>query len=158
MSEQEPEMQYSKLAPKPDGPWTVEVDVYLRSDSNPPEFDIHSALECNNDDRLVFNNRGRPGFTVIFNLHDLTGRGYRFPDNEREAVWSQLGSDCPKTAVAEVLKPKRVINDGMSLVVKNKNVDEVVGEFTYTLRVTNGREWRDLDPGGLNQNGHTTYR
>lgn len=134
--------------------WTVEVDVCLESDAEPPEFRVDSFLQPEPGGKLVFENRGRPGFVIVFHLRDDTGRDYRFPKSARDAVWSQLGADaCPKSAIAVVFEPLRVFNDGMSLAVYNRNPHPPQGEFTYTLRVTNGREWRNLDPGGLNQNG-----
>jgi hypothetical protein len=37
------------------------------------------------------------------------------------------------------------------LVVRNRN--NARQAFGYTLRVTNGTGWQDLDPGGVNDNG-----
>lgn len=134
--------------------WTVEVDVCLESDTEPPKFRVESFLQAEPNGKLVFHNRGRPGFDIVFHLRDETGRGYRFPKSPTDAVWSQLGADaCPQSEMWQVFKALRVFNDGMSLAVFNRNPCPAQGEFTYTLRVTNGDEWRNLDPGGSNQNG-----
>ena len=150
--------------PKKDGkepkfpPWTVEVDVHLKSDSCPPDFTIESFLKEGRGDRLVFNNAGRPGFNIVFRLHDETGKGYRFPSHQqrKDAVWSQLGANCcPTSERWEVFEPKRVFDDEMALTVYNPNPSPAQGDFTYTLRVTaDGTNYLELDPGGLNQNGN----
>src|ERR1044071_7835115 len=76
-------------APKGD-PWLVQVDVYLDS-ADPLQFHIESCLPQEtrnfggkNEKYLVFNNNCRPGFRIVFQLHDLTNPdptapGYRFP-------------------------------------------------------------------------------
>ena len=156
MPENEPGLRYTDTEEAARfEPWTVEVDVHLLEASNPPKFCIESFLK-DPDDKLVFNNNGRPGFKIVFHLHDETGEGFRFPEerDKDEAVWSQLGSTCPKRKVLDVLKPIRIFDDGTKLTVHNPNPHPPQGEFTYTLRVTNGRKWLDLDPGGVNQNGH----
>lgn len=138
-------------------PWTVEVDVYLKDDSNPPKFEIESFLN-GPDDKLVFRNSGRPGFNIVFRLHDETHHGYRFPGppDLKEACWSQLGSACPTQGVWDVFDPVRVFEGGMALTVRNENPCPSQGEFTYTLRVTRDDEhYLALDPGGFNQNGNS---
>jgi len=138
-------------------PWTVEVDVHLESDSCPPKFTIESFLKGDSG-RLVFNNSGRPGFNIVFRLHDGTGKGYRFPSPPRlkDAVWSKIGPDCcPQEGAWEVFDPRRVFDDGTALTVYNENPCPAQGDFTYTLRVTaDDRDYLELDPGGLNQNGN----
>lgn len=139
-----------------DRKWTVEVDVYLESD-DPLDFTVHSCLQQKKGGNLVFHNNGRPGFNIVFHLFDRTGKGYRFPSpphHRRNAVWSQLGDDCPEREILEVLEPLRVINNGKTLVVYNANPEPKQGPFKYTLRVTkDGKDYLDLDPGGDNQNG-----
>ena len=140
-------------------PWTVEVDVYLKADTDPPDFEVESFLKNGPDGDLVFNNCGRPGFNIVFRLHDETGLGYHFPGPPRlnNAVWSQRGGDaCPDSQVWEIFDPVRVFDDDMALVVYNQNPSPAQGAFTYALRVTkDDREYLRLDPGGLNQNGNT---
>jgi hypothetical protein len=150
----------NKEARKPQSqPWTVEVDVYLKSDATPPDFEIESFLKSGPDGRLVFNNCGRPGFNVVFRLHDETGLGYHFPSPPRlnDACWSQRGGDaCPHSEIMEIFDPVRVFDDGTALTVRNENPCPAQGEFTYTLRVTKGDgSYLELDPGGLNQNGNS---
>ncbi|HVF37626.1 MAG TPA: hypothetical protein VNA29_06755, partial [Sphingomicrobium sp.] len=65
---------------------------------------------------------------------------------------SQSGS-CPTgpSNWKEVFNAKDVENGGRKLIVFNKNA--VVEDFFYTLRVWNGTDWLELDPGAGNQNG-----
>ncbi len=140
-----------------DGPWSVAVDVYLKSDGRSPDFKVESFLQSKVGGDLVFHNHGRPGFNVIFHLHDQTGSGYRFPDDKdkREAVWSRYGDICPRTEVFDVFTARTVFNDGKTLVAFNENPKPAKGAFKYTLRVTmdGGESYLPLDPGGVNQNG-----
>lgn len=157
-AEDKPRIKPTKMAmaasAKDRSKWTVEVDVLLESDSEPPKFRVDSFLQPEPGGKLVFKNRGRRGFVIVFHLRDETGRGYHFPKSARDAVWSQIGANaCPTSAICEVFKALRVFNEGMSLAVLNRNPSPPQGDFTYTLRVTNGDEWRNLDPAGSNQNG-----
>jgi hypothetical protein len=141
--------------------WTVEVDVYLEAAGDPPKFWLETCLPINklNDKReIVFHNRGRHGFEILFTLHDLTGSGYRFPGppHLKEALWSRSGEGCPPKNHNEQwdeFRTVRLMNSGMTLAVRNLN--ETITRFGYTLRVTNddGASYVELDPGGDNQNG-----
>ena len=143
--------------------WQVPVDVYLDS-VDPLLFHIESPIQPAPDTDLVFHNNCHPGFEIVFNFHDETADpdGYSFVKPKEDAIWSQMGDGpdfCPKAAVAPgltVLKPKRLSEDAMTLVVINENVDPFVGPFQYTLRVTNGDRIIPLDPGGINMNGGTS--
>lgn len=142
-------------------PWTVEVDVHLKSDDDPnnPLFTIGSVIKKGSgaDGKLVFNNNGRPGFKLLFEFHDDTRKGYTFPAREQDAVWSQLGANaCPRSQVWDVFEPVKVFADGKKLTVRNPNPSPAQGEFTYSLRVTkdNGKTFLLLDPGGVNENGN----
>ena len=95
-----PESRENQGLKGPTEPWKVQVDVYLEDDTtDPPTFRIESCLpsyeEKPGDNILVFHNNGRPGFQMIFHLHDRTDKGYRFPRQESDAVWSKIGDDCP---------------------------------------------------------------
>ena len=146
----------------PTQPWSVEVDVYLEDASDPanPRFRIESLLKSGPNDELVFDNRGRPGFTIRFYLHDQTQSGYEFPQQARDGAWSRIGQypqSCPNTQAHQVLVPIRVFKDGKTLVASNPNPGPPPGQgpFCYALRVTNdgGQTHLLLDPGGINQNG-----
>lgn len=150
-------------------PWTVEIDVYLISDDDPssPVFEVVSCLpayEKDGEKYLVFENNCRPGFDIHFHLHDRTGKGYRFPRHENDAVWSKIGTDCPRSEEHAVLEPRRVVEpDGTMLVVHNRNDKKdgnPIGQFRYTLNVsTTGRSpYLPLDPGGDDRNGGSTFR
>lgn len=140
-------------------PWDVDVDVYLYAADHDPPFRLDSYLQSKPDGDLVFNNRRRPGFIVNFHLHDETGEGYLFPktSDEDEALWSRMGEGCPPDHYGqqwEEFKVQRIINSRQTLVVRNLN--QTPTKFGYTLRVTkdDGKTYRDLDPGGDNQNGN----
>ena len=146
-------------------PWTITVDVYLNNvdDPNAPDFDIRTCVETVPGDAkhptIVFNNYERSGFDISFRLWDNTGNTFTFPQDETEAVWSQTGS-CPRgpKGVWDVLQPKKVSADGLTLSVHNPNdLTCPLGYFYYTLRVTDGTDWIQLDPGGVNNNGNSTY-
>jgi hypothetical protein len=140
-------------------PWSVDVDVYLVSDSDPPDFHVESYLQHSPGGDLVFHNNGHPGFEVTFALHDETNdpEGYCFVNPKHNAVWSQLGDGpdyCPTSEMWEVFTPLRLSGDKMKLVVVNKNPKPAQGKFQYALRVTNGTKTLILDPGANNQNGN----
>lgn len=160
----------SGRASRPGKPWAIDIDVYLQSDGANPKFYIESCLPKDStkpdDELLIFRNNGRPGFELRFHLWDLTGKGYRFPRNKDDAVWSKVGDDdCPDSEAHEVFKPIRVVDgpDEPMLVVHNDNPDEENGgplrKFRYTLNVTTTgtRPYLPLDPGGDDQNGSRTF-
>lgn len=151
----------------PKDAWNVVIDVYLNSVGPAPDyaadFDVQTCLPMEfvgNDPRrhVLFFNDGRPGFNVTFRLFDNTnggqGSGYRFAKNKDDAVWSQLGEDCPTEPVNQVFQ-RPVVQDATTLVVFNPNQDPWLGEFHYTLNVSiDGDEpYVPLDPGGNNMNG-----
>jgi hypothetical protein len=145
-------------------PRDVHVDVILLADGNPPDFQIvpkgTGKLPTKNG-RLVFENDGRPGFDIYFDLTDGTGQGYKFPPNSKkdDAVWSKVGANsCPETEAWEVFKPLSIEGPDRSVLkVYNENPCPAQGDFEYTLRITTdgGRTYLPLDPGGLNQNGNS---
>lgn len=155
-----------------DKPWLVHVDVYLKSDADPrnPEFSVASYLpeEVHGDEKyLIFKNNCRPGFEILFQLHDLTNKGYTFPKRDADAVWSKTGDDCPGEdwAQNEVFEaPKVIERDPTILRVRFQNgpgsSGNGIGRFRYTLNVTTtGDEpYLHLDPGGTGSNGPTSAR
>lgn len=169
---EDPNAQYEEEDSRrmaPEKPWAVEVDVYLQDDSDPPVFQVVSTLPIDNsnpqDELLIFENKGRPGFEIRFHLYDQTGKGYRFPTTEDDAVWSIIAdSGCPMSEAHEVFEPIRVTEpNGTMLVVRNDNSQQAggaIGKFRYTLNVsTNGRApYLPLDPGGVDQNGPRTLK
>jgi hypothetical protein len=160
-------------------PWQVQIDVYLKND-DPVEFSIECPLESyevedakvGTKKYVVFKNNHRPGFDILFHLHDLTGKGYKFPRRPEDAVWSKIGEDCPDEAWSKhhdyddcrVFDPSRVVMpEQLTLVVHNENDKKPdgkpIGRFSYTLNVgINGeRPYIPLDPGGDDQNGARTF-
>lgn len=142
--------------------WNVEVDVYLHSEK-PGDFSIESYLQTTpGRDEIVFCNSHHPGFDVSFNLYDETGLGYQFPSqgNEKDGIWSKLGSTCPLTGCWEVFPARdtKVIKNGTVLVAFNPNPSPAQGPFQYTLNVgIDGDEpYLPIDPGGNNMNGGTS--
>lgn len=137
-------------------PWEVEIDVHLKKGCPDPEFEISTPLPRDPNGNIIFLNNHRPGFNIKFNLHDDTHSGYTFPGQAhvRDACWSQVGTACPTSPMWEVFEPRRVVN-GTTLIVYNDNPSPPLGEFRYTLRVTNdgGDTYCDLDPGGVDGNG-----
>lgn len=151
----------------PGNPKDVQVTVTLNSE-RPDDFTIEpepvGSLPKGTDGELVFRNDGHSGFWIFFNLVDKTGLGFKFIERDKnnnkvvdDAVWSALGANnCPKSAIRDVLRARAVLNDGMTLKVRNSNVDrDELGQFTYTLRVSKdgGANYHPLDPGGDNRNG-----
>lgn len=147
-------------------PWQVQVDVYLESDDDPdkPVFRIESSLPSHRletgEKCLVFENNHRPGFTILFHLHDQTTSGYRFPPDADDAVRSRIGDKCPddQWTKNEVFRPLRVIDSGETLVVYNENGKrdgEPIDRFWYALRVFKDGNSKPLllDPPGDNTNG-----
>lgn len=138
-------------------PWEVDVDVYVYGENDDPPFRIDSYLQSDPKGDLVFYNRRRPGFIVKFHLHDESGEGYQFPrpPDEKEGLWSKAGEGCPPADCGqwEEFTSLRIENNRKTLVVRNLNKTKT--KFGYTLRVTrdDGETYRDLDPGGDNQNG-----
>jgi len=153
-----------------DKPWQIQMDVYLEDDqSDPPKFRIECPLPIKEvkpgETYVVFQNKCRPGFDILFHLHDETHKGYTFPKHADEAVWSKIGTTCPdeRWGKNEVLSPKRVLPDGLTLVVNNNNDKKEdgspIGLFRYTLNVgLNGEKpYLQLDPGGDDQNGMRSF-
>ncbi len=146
-------------------PWDVEIDVHLVKACPDPVFHLDTYLPIDPATGYIqFDNNHRPGFNVTFNLYDETGAGYTFPPQSKvdDACWSQLGTACPKTAKWDVLQPRNVSPDRLSLTVFNDNPgppNGPLGVFKYALRVTkdNGANYCDLDPGGVDNNGARTF-
>lgn len=155
-----------KLEGKGHDPWSVDVYVYLQSGTL-GDFSIESYLQSNPTSKnLIFYNRHHPGFIVNFHLIDETNSGYRFPlaSNAEDGIWSQMGDQCPTSdnPVWDVFtfESIKVSDQGMTLSAYNPNVAPVLGDFRYTLNVSQGgtAPYLPLDPGGTNQNGSTTLR
>lgn len=139
--------------------WPAEVDVRLKRAGVDPQFEITSSLPRNAAGDLIFENNGRPGFVISFNLIDQSGGNYLFPSRAHEAVWSAKGTQCPRSPAHQVFEPLRVAAQGKTLVVRNDNPGPdhggPIGPFRYSLRATNddGVSYLLLDPGGENMNG-----
>ena len=140
----------------------VIIKIDLKSDGDPPEFvltpipPLPKFNSKKND--FAFYNEGEDGFTLRYTLQG-DALGYRFPDDDDEALYSALGTECPKTSGQwEQFKSNNVTDNNKTLVVINRNDYEA--EFGYTLWVEraepNGQIKRlPLDPGGMNKNGST---
>lgn len=150
----------------PGDPKDVHVNVILNSE-RPKDFKIEpsplGSLPTGPNGELIFRNDKHSGFFIYFDLIDNTGLNYKFVEEDKnhkkvlnEAVWSVLGANnCPTTGAWEVFRPRAVLNSGMTLKVRNTNIKDELGQFTYTLRVSkdDGASYHPLDPGGDNQNG-----
>lgn len=139
----------------------VVVTVELRGD-DPLDFSVVCKNIPKDGKKFVFKNDHHNGFQIEFELDDKMNLGYLFPPNDikEEAVWSQLGTVCPDTPCSQVFEVMSVRPDRKTLIVHNPNVDPVLGEFAYTLRLTKttGAPFLELDPGGVNQNGPVRSR
>ncbi len=115
----------------------VTIKVDLKSDGNPPVFDLTPIPPLpkfnSKKNDFAFYNEGEDGFTLRFTLQG-NALGYRFPDDEDEALYSALGTGCPDTAGQwDQFEANNVTNNNKTLVVLNRN--EYEAEFGYTLRV-----------------------
>jgi len=158
--------QSMELRGTPKGePWLVQVDVYLDR-VDPLEFRVESCLpqkSQNGENYLIFENKLRPGYRILFQLHTMTEEdpateGYAFPKKGDDAIWSQKGPACPKEYCKDkVFEPERVVEpDLTTLVVRFRN-DEAIGDFRYTLNVIkDGAKPLQLDPGGTGMNGQSS--
>ena len=155
---------HPRLAERGHDSWEVDVYVYLHS-ATPGDFTVDSYLQSDpGSSNLEFYNRHHNGFWVNFLLIDEQDLGYRFPtkENEKDGVWSQLGTTCPTAADPkwEVFREDKteVRDKGLTLRAFNPNVEPALGEFRYTLNVSLDGEpqYLPLDPGGTNHNGMTT--
>ena len=142
------------------GKRVVNIKVDLKSDGNPPDFDLIPTPPLpkwkNAKNDFVFENDGADGFLLNYTLHG-NALGYRFPGDTDEALYSSEGPGCPTCEGQwDQFEAKSVTGGNKTLVVRNHNQCEA--EFGYTLRVKktlpDGEiKWLDLDPGGLNKNG-----
>lgn len=142
------------------GKRVVNIKIDLKSDGNPPDFDLVPTPPLpkwkNAKNDFVFENNGADGFLLNYTLHG-NALGYRFPDDTDEALYSAEGTGCPTCEGQwDQFEAKSVTGGNKTLVVRNHNQCEA--EFGYTLRVkkilSDGEvKWLDLDPGGLNKNG-----
>jgi len=156
----------------------VFVDVFIDS-INPLSFRVEPSSKNNpplltGPNGIIFKNDHHNGFEVHFELQGNTF-GYFFPPNSqaREAIWSQTGTVCPdQVQVLNVFKAPRVVEpkpptpppppplppvERRILIVTNPNPSPAQGRFMYNLRVTNGTDWKNLDPGGDNMNGPISF-
>ena len=139
----------------------VNVKVVLHAPGSNPAFHFESNdLPIDGDNVIYFDNCGSfRGFRINYDLDTTDNAGFRFPtraangnDYLDDALWVAQSATCPTTPCKwPVFEARREENGGGRLVVRNKN--EVVENFAYTLRVTNGTTWLNLDPGGANRNG-----
>jgi hypothetical protein len=139
----------------------VRVKVVLHAPSDPQLFHFESDdLPIGKENRIYFSNCGKTrGFMIHFDLDDTNRPGYRFPTRQKhgntyleQALWVAETGGCPgHKSTWPVFRAMREEKGGGTLVVKNTNPR--VQDFWYTLRVVQGADWLNLDPGGSNQNG-----
>lgn len=140
---------------------SVNVKVILDPPGSNPPFHFESTdLPIGKNNVIYFSNCGKSkGFLIRYTIDDTANRGYRFPthangnDHLDQALWATASGTCPTQPSHwdAVFEARSVEDGGQALVVWNKNA--VVQNFAYTLRVVNGANWLNLDPGGSNQNG-----
>lgn len=136
---------------------TVKVVLHPAGDPDVFHFETTDLPMCPGN-FLIFRNclKGNH-FRISYKLDNSARPGFLFPTGQGQqhlldALWVHDSTSCPTRACTwDEFKAHKVKDEGLTLVVKNKNDD--VTNFAYTLRVTNGSEWLELDPGGGNQNG-----
>ena len=152
---------------KPPKDVTVTVKLHPPGSAEPFHF-VQQELPTNGDNVLVFENSDKTyGFRIHYVLDDSENPGYRFPQRQTggghqhldNAMWVMPSDDlnaCPNTACHwSEFKADKVMDDGMRLVVMNKN--QSVQNFVYTLRVEKDGDYLNLDPGGVNKNSNEPY-
>lgn len=140
---------------------TVNVKVILDPPGSVPPFHFDSSdLPISKDNVIYFSNCGKnKGFLINYIVDNTANPGFRFPTNSSgndyldQAMWATESGPCPTQPCHwdTVFKARSVDNGGQILLVWNKNA--VAQNFAYTLRLVNGANWLNLDPGGINQNG-----
>ncbi len=134
-------------------PWTIDIDVWLEPKGGKP-FYLETYLPLRGNGDIIFENHRRDGFIINYNLRDPRNTGYLFPNDLTEALYSATGGGCPTSKGQwPQFEAQEVTNGNRTLVVRNRNNGKQ--SFGYTLRVTDGTNWQDLDPGGDNQNGNS---
>lgn len=139
--------------PKPGDPWMPVVNVILHPENQ--TFEFQSAdIDIGPKNSITFQNDGQTGFVITFRLQSPPDQ-YRFPENLAEALWVTEDPGCPteRNNGGGPMIAKAVNNNGMDLVVRNKNKDKEV--FGFAPRVSNdgGKSFWNLDPVGTNDNG-----
>ena len=134
----------------------AEIDVVIISDQPTMKFKLVSKdIPIGPGNHPYFKNCENNGFDVRFNLKDPNNLDYRFPNRDADAIWSEIGNGvCPHSGVWDIFKNPQVTGNGKFLRVDNENDAEV--EFGFTLNVSKDGDppYKELDPGGTNQNGN----
>ena len=98
-------------------PKKKDVRINVRIDSvSPLRFSVEPAslgLPKNPKGDILFKNKkDEDGFQIYFDLIDPP-EDYLWPDDDdiAEAVWSQLGTKCPKQGIWDVFEPLRSDNN-----------------------------------------------
>lgn len=140
----------------------VTVIVNLEVGNSPP-FTFDTTLprkkgSGKNDDNLIFKKGDPDGFLIRYELVDPFNV-YSFGTDKEEALYSTDQPICPKSKGQwDQFKALCIEDNGMTLVVHNKNLTDTA--FGYTLRVTKdgGANYLALDPIGTNENGNLKSR
>ncbi len=130
-------------------PWTRTLYVEIAATANPcsPDFKL--------DGYKTFHNNHRPGFILYFDIKDPDGTGCVF--DPADPLWVDGNSVPPICPTKPSNWPQffsiDVINDGQTLMVRNKNIE--IREFAFTLRFRKPGcpNAIEFDPIGNNQNG-----
>ena len=132
----------------------VKIDVIIEEDTPDMKFRLESTdIPIGPDNHPYFKNCDVMGFDITFTLKDPNNLGYRFPDMDADAIWSAVGTGCPHSEAWEIFKSPKVLGAGKMLKVENANT--VAANFAFTMNVSKSgqKPYRELDPGGTNQNG-----
>lgn len=130
-------------------PWTRTLYVEIAATDDPcsPDFNL--------DGYRTFHNDHRPGFILYFDIKDPDGTGCVFdPDDPLWVDGDTIPPVCPPVNKSwPQFFSIDVINDGQTLIVRNKNIDIQKFSFMLRFRRPGCRNAIEFDPIGNNQNG-----
>ena len=141
--------------------YEVEVHVSVVIDSvSPLAFHFETTdLPMGSNNVLYFRNCKR-GQDFLVNYELVGAPGYRFPQTLGDAIYSKVGSktDCPSTnGIWGQFTPEKLMSSsgpgGTDRILQVRNRNDTPADFAYTLRATDGTNWLNIDPGGVNGNG-----
>lgn len=145
-------------------PNEANINVVLTPVAASPEWPhgIQFALQSPllEDGKLVFHNRGKPGFKLSFNIVDAEATGFLFPRDKAKAMWvkkvADVGEDCPAAPMYwDKFEANKVDPGNRVLRVFNRNDAEELFKFTllFTRTPEENGPCIDFDPIGDNRNG-----
>lgn len=139
-------------------PREVNVDLIITQPTD-DGFRLESSELPVADNKLTFANNGHDGFIVKFRIVDRTDNDYKFPRDEKKAMWVKKVSGkgvCPGEKCHWGQFEAKAVDDTDFKTLKVRNKNGHLQYFGFALRVgTDPDEEPTLtfDPIGDNQNG-----